>query len=105
MSASLRRRGRRDVFARRLGIELVEFGEEFVVRLLVVWVFENTVHGTDCDTLRVIEMAYAFGAFSGIDDIDLVALRNRAVGAFRLTDIAVDTFVSNHQGHFVVSFF
>ena len=44
-------------------------------------------------------MPDAFGAFGVIDDIDLRALRDRAVRAFGLADIAIDAFVGNDECH------
>jgi hypothetical protein len=35
----------------------------------------------------------------GIDDVDLVALRNGVVRALGLADVAVDAFIGDDQGH------
>jgi hypothetical protein len=56
------------------GIELLEFGKQLVLRFCVLRVFEDAVDGADLDTLRVIEVADAFGAFCGVDYVDFVAL-------------------------------
>jgi hypothetical protein len=62
-------------------------------------IFINTVHRTDFHALRRVVMAYALGAQRRIDDIDILALGNGAVGAFGLADIAVDAFIINNKGH------
>jgi hypothetical protein len=61
----------------------------------MVGVSDDALHRTDRDTLRGIEVPYAFGTPVGIDDIDLFTLRNRPVRAFRFTHIAVDAFIGN----------
>ena len=54
-------------------------------------------NGADFNTLRRVEMADAFGAFHRIDFVVFNALRNGLVGAFRLTDIAVDALLGNRK--------
>ena len=49
--------------------------------------------------LRLGEVAYAFGAAVGVDLIDLLAHRDRFVGALGLADVAVDALVGDPQGH------
>jgi len=48
--------------------------------------------------LRCIEMTNAFSAFHWVDLVIFDALVNCLVGAFRLADIAIDTFLSDLQG-------
>jgi hypothetical protein len=49
-------------------------------------------------------MAYAFGAFRGLDHINLGAHRDGGVGAFGLTNIAVDALVGDDQSHGAIPF-
>jgi len=64
----------------------------------------NAVDRADLLTLRRVEMADALGAAVGIDDVDLRPLRDRAVRAFGLADVAVDALVGDDQGHARASF-
>lgn len=59
----------------------------------------NACHRAQLHTLRLVKMPHAFGAFLRVDDIDMLPQRNGAIGALRLTDIAIDAFFCNHQGH------
>lgn len=59
----------------------------------------NACHRAQLHALRLVKMSHAFGAFLRVDDIDMLAQRNSAIGALRLTDIAIDAFFCNHQGH------
>ena len=59
----------------------------------------NTSHGADLLALRLVEMSDALGAFIGIDLIDQRPHEDGLIGAFRLTDVAVDAIVGNHQRH------
>jgi hypothetical protein len=63
----------------------------------------NAGHWTHLHALRLIEMTDAFGAFVGIDLVNLGPQKNSFVGALGLTHIAVDAFVCDHQGHESVS--
>ena len=56
-------------------------------------------HRADLHALRFVKMADAFGAFFGVDLIDLLAQINRFVRAFGLADVAVDALVGDQQGH------
>src|SRR5436190_13576134 len=51
------------------------------------------------DALRFVEMADALGAARRIDQVDLLALGNRLVGAGRLADVAVDAKLVDAKGH------
>jgi len=44
-------------------------------------------------------MTYAFGAFGGVDLVNLHAHEDRVIGALGFTHIAVDALVSDHQSH------
>ena len=57
--------------------------------------------GTDFLALRLVVMADTLSAQVGIDLVDFLALRNGAVGALRLTHVAIDAFIGNHEGHTV----
>jgi hypothetical protein len=65
----------------------------------MVGIVGNAINGADFATLRRIEVADAFGALVGIDDVDFIALRNRVVRALGLAYVTVDAFIGDHQGH------
>jgi hypothetical protein len=44
-------------------------------------------------------MAHTLGAFGGVDFVNFFAQINRLVWALRLTHIAVDAFIGDHQCH------
>jgi hypothetical protein len=44
-------------------------------------------------------MAYAFGAFGGVNLVNLHAHEDGVVGAFGFTHIAVDALIGDHQSH------
>jgi hypothetical protein len=62
-------------------------------------VLADAVYRTNFHALRRVVMADAFGAQYRIDDIDVLALGNGAVGAFGLADVAVDAFIVNNKRH------
>lgn len=68
----------------RLGIELVE---------------RNAIHRTNFATLWRIKMSDAFSAFCRIDLINLDALIDCGVGAFRLANITVDALIRDLEAH------
>jgi hypothetical protein len=82
-------------FASQLQIFLIQT----VLILDMLGIFINAVYWADFHALRRVVMAYALGAQHRIDDIDLLALGNGAVGAFGFADIAVDAFIMNNKGH------
>jgi hypothetical protein len=53
----------------------------------------------DLDALGGLVVPDALRAKLRVDDVDLVALRDGAVGALGLADVAVDAFVGDQQGH------
>ena len=57
----------------------------------------NAVHRTHLLALGLVEMANTLGAQRGVDDVDLLSLRDSPVWAFRLADIAVDAIVGNDE--------
>jgi hypothetical protein len=79
------------------------FGPQRLLAFNVLRVDGNAGHGTDLDTLRLVKMANALGAFGRIDLIDLFAQVNRLVWALGLTHIAIDAFIGDHQCHVVDS--
>jgi hypothetical protein len=74
-------------------------GLQFFLRLYVVRVMRDAIHGADLDALGGLVMTHALGAQIGVDLVNLVALVDRPIRALGLTHIAVDAFVCNHQGH------
>src|SRR5574343_1405494 len=53
----------------------------------------------DHHALRLVEMADAFGAAVGIDDVDVLALADGLVRTGRFADVAVDADGMDDQGH------
>lgn len=58
-----------------------------------------TRHRTQLLALRLVEMSNALSAFIRVDLINQLTHGNRTVRARRLTDIAVDAIVGDHQCH------
>jgi hypothetical protein len=71
----------------------------------VLRVDRDAIDGTDLNTLGYIVMTHTLGAFIWVDLIDQFTQVNSIIWALRLTDIAVDAFISNHQGHVSITFF
>jgi hypothetical protein len=81
---------------------LLQAHEFLIQRLLAFFVLRmriNAGHRADLHALRLVKMANAFGAFVGVDFVNLFAHINRLVRAFGLTHIAVDAFISNPERH------
>jgi hypothetical protein len=62
-------------------------------------IHEDAVYGADFLALRRVVVTDTFRAQLGIDDVDLLAGRNRLIGALRLAHVAVDAFVGDEKGH------
>ena len=62
-------------------------------------IMNNAFHRTNPEALRVCMMAYALGTEPRINLVDLLALRNRTIWAFRFANVAVNTFVGNQKRH------
>jgi alpha/beta superfamily hydrolase len=65
----------------------------------MLWVNRNTRHGTHLHALRLMVVAYAFGAFIGVNLVNLHAHEDGAVGALGFTHIAIDALIGDHQSH------
>ena len=59
----------------------------------------DTGHRADLYALRFVEVANAFGAFAGVNLVDVFAHVNGLVRAFGLAHVAVDAFVGDEQRH------
>ena len=66
---------------------------EYIFRLIVVRILDDTIHRANLYALRLFKMTHALGAKVGINLVDLFTLGNGVVGALGLTDIAVDAFI------------
>ena len=64
-------------------------------RFDMLWVNGDAGHGAHLHALRLVKMAYAFGAFVRVNLVDFFAQINRLVGALGLAHIAVDAFVGD----------
>jgi hypothetical protein len=60
-------------------------------------IFRDAIDWADFHALWCVVVAYALGAFSRVDDVDGVALRDSIVGALWLAYIAVDAFIGDDQ--------
>lgn len=81
----------------RLASNDVVFFHQLLFRFLIVGVQRDTIHRTNLLALGLIIMAYAFGAEIRLDLVDLLARRDCAVRALRLTDITINAVISNDQ--------
>ena len=59
----------------------------------------DTRDGAHNLTLRLIVMTDALGTFGGFDFVNLLPHGDRAIGALRLANVAVNTFVGNEKCH------
>jgi hypothetical protein len=89
---------------RILATQFEKFLQQLLMGFHVFRIVGYALHRAYFDTLRPVEMAHAFGAPRGIDDIVLDALRDGLVGALRLADIAVDALFGDFQGQASYSF-
>ena len=83
----------------RSALQPMVFGEQLLRRLDVRRIDRDAAHRAQLHALRLVEVAHALGAALGIDLVDLLAHRDRLVGALGLADIAVDALVGDPQGH------
>ena len=65
----------------------------------IVRVQGYAVYRTDLLTLGLFEMAHAFGTTIGVNFINDITLEDGVIRALGFTDVAVDTLISNDQGH------
>ena len=65
----------------------------------VLGIDRNAGHRADLHALGFVKMPHAFGAFAGVDLIDLFTQIDGLVGALGFADITVDAFVGDHQCH------
>ena len=96
----------RVVVLRDLGLEVLVVGVELHGALdqdrlgfRVIRVRKAALDRTDRLTLLVVEEADALGAGLRVDDVDLIALADRVVGALRLAGPAIDAFFRDVGGH------
>jgi hypothetical protein len=82
-----------------LASDALIFFHQLLLGLLVIGVLEDAVDRAHLDTLGSLVVADALGTEIGVDDIDLVALADGAVGAFGLAHVTVDAFVSDVKRH------
>lgn len=86
-------------FSGALRYQALVLEQQLLLGLFMIRVQRNAVYRTNINALGGLIMAYTFGTQVRIDLIDLLALGNGPIGAFRLTYIAIDAFVSDYQGH------
>ena len=70
-----------------------------LLALYVCRIKRAAVDRTDLLALRLVEVAHAFGAATGVYDVDFIACGDRIIGTFRLADVTVNAFVGNYEGH------
>ena len=71
-------------------LQFFEFEPEDGLAFWVGQVLRDAIHRANGHALRLIEMADAFCAQIGVDEVMLFAHADGLVGALRLADIAVD---------------
>ena len=76
--------------------EFFVFDPEKFFSFDVVGVLGDAIHRADLNALRLVIVTDTFGTFAGVDFIDLGALRNRLIWAFRFANVAVDAFVGDY---------
>ena len=59
----------------------------------------NAGHWANLYTLRSVKMTDAFGAFIGVNFVDVQPHIDRLIRAFGFAHVAIDAFVSNQQSH------
>jgi hypothetical protein len=74
-------------------------GLQLLPGFFVLGIDNTGIDRADCGTLLLVMHGDAFGAFGGIDLIDLIAGGYGFVGALGLTSTAVDTFFRNYESH------
>ena len=72
---------------------------ELFAALVEVEVDGDALDGTDLGALGFIEVADAFGATVGVDDVVLGPHGDGFVGAFGFAAVAVDALVGDDEGH------
>ena len=76
--------------------ESVEFFHKRGLVFSVSRINRDAVDRANLLTLWLAIVTDAFGAFTRVYDIDVIAGRNGLVGAFRLADIAVDAVICDY---------
>src|SRR5579875_3701022 len=86
--------------ASSLGLhQMFVFVFELPARFGMRGIDNDAFHRAHDHALRLIVMADAFGAQRGIDDVELLAKRNRLVRADGFADVAVDAGIEDLEGH------
>jgi hypothetical protein len=75
------------------------FVQQRVLRLHHIRVQWNAFNGAHLHALWLIKMSNTFGAFMGIDLVDLFTKINGLVGTLGFADITVDALTGDHQSH------
>lgn len=65
----------------------------------MLYIFNNAIHWTNCNALRLCKMPHAFCAFIRINFINHITLINSRVRTYWLADIAINAFISDYQRH------
>jgi len=76
-------------------MDLHVFIIELIIALGVIWVNDNTIDWTHCDTSRFIVVANTLGAKVRINFVILLAIGYRLIWAFGVAHITVDAVVFN----------
>ena len=75
------------------------FFEQRLGALFKLGMHFDAIDGADDLALRFVVVSHAFGARTGVDQIDLCAHRDCIIGTLWFAHVAVDAFVSNAQRH------
>ena len=73
--------------------------KQLALPLWMVFIFGYAINRAHHHALRLIKVAHAFRAFSGVYFVDRLAHSNCTVGALGLAHVTVDAFIGNNQGH------
>jgi hypothetical protein len=80
-------------------LQAPEFGEQSITPLHPLRIDGNTRHRTHLHALGLVKMPHALGALVLVDFVNFWPKKNSFIGTLWLTDIAIDAFISDHQGH------
>jgi hypothetical protein len=80
-------------------LQTSKLGEQILAPFNPLRIDGNTRHRTHLHTLGLVKMPHAFGALVWVYFVNFWPEKNGFIGALGLTDIAIDAFIGDHQGH------
>jgi len=79
--------------------QILEFHQQLLPVFLILRIRVDALDRADHHALGFVEMADTFGAARGVNDVDVLALRDGLIRAGRFADIAVDAQRVDLEGH------